>query len=589
VTREQSPAGSLEKPQNGVAGLKYWRYDLVAGLMVSLTSLPFSLGIAIASGAPPIAGLTSAIIAGLIFPFLGGAYVTISGPAAGLAPALFAGMLALGHGNLAAGYPLLLAVICMVGAVQIVLSLLGAARLSAAFPVSVVEGMLASIGMIIMAKELPHFLGHEFKAHDFLGILAEVPAGVRMLQPKVFGLGLFCLALMFVLSKPAVRRRLVVPPPLLVVVIGAALGAVLGIGSSYRISIPSNILAHGITLPDFAGLFRDPSLKWAIVTTLLTLVMIDGVESLATIKAIDKVDPFKRRSSPDRTLLAMGVSNILSSVAGGLTIIPGGVKSKLCIVSGGRTLWANFHNAVFLLCFLFFGKSLINLIPYSALAAILLYTGFRMCEPAVWRHVAHVGPEQLVLFVTTIAVTLWTDLLMGIFAGIAVKLVLDILLTSRHVWTRFGRPMSYPEVFNYSVRHLALLFRDPVVRRERVNGSYHLYFDGPIVCSNSVHLNRELDRVPDDVSEVLFHIGPNVAMIDYTSCDRLMEFVEEFGRNGTCQAEIVGLDRMHKIWHAHNGTRLAPISELTGAPVPASAAAFEDSLADVQIPGVSSP
>src|SRR5262249_53924072 len=130
---EQSPSGPLEKPRNGVAGLKYWRYDLVAGLMVSLTSLPFSLGIAIASGAPPIAGLTSAIIAGLIFPFLGGAYVTISGPAAGLAPALFAGMLALGQGNLAAGYPLLLAVICMVGAVQIVLSLMGAARLSAAF------------------------------------------------------------------------------------------------------------------------------------------------------------------------------------------------------------------------------------------------------------------------------------------------------------------------------------------------------------------------------------------------------------------------------------------------------------------------
>src|SRR5262249_25203693 len=180
---------------------------------------------------------------------------------------------------------------------------------------------------------------------------------------------------------------------------------------------------------------------------------------------------------PDRTLLAMGVSNILSSVAGGLTIIPGGVKSKLCIVSGGRALWANFHNPVFLVIFLFFCKSLINLIPYSPLAALLPFTGFNMCDPAVWRHVAHVGPEQLVLFVTTIAVTLWTDLLMGIFAGIAVKLVLDILLTSRHVWTRFGRPMSYPEVFNYGIRHLALLFRDPVVRRERVNGSYHLYFD----------------------------------------------------------------------------------------------------------------
>jgi MFS superfamily sulfate permease-like transporter len=567
-----------------VAGLKHWRYDVVAGLMVSLTSLPFSLGIAIASGAPPISGLMSAIIAGLIFPFLGGAYVTISGPAAGLAPALFAGMLTLGHGNLAAGYPLLLAVICMVGAIQIVLSLLGAARLSAAFPVAVVEGMLASIGMIIIAKELPHFLGHDFKAHSFLGILAEAPSQMLHLNPTVFGLGLVCLALMFVLSHPSVRRRLVVPPPLLVVLIGLALGALVGIGPAHRISIPSDIMAHGITFPNFRGLFADPSLKWAIVATTLTLVMIDGVESLATIKAIDKVDPFKRRSDPDRTLLAMGTSNILSSLAGGLTIIPGGVKSKLCIVSGGRTLWANFYNALFLIAFLLFGRGLINLIPYSALAAVLIYTGYRMCEPKIWAHIAHVGPEQLLLFAVTIAVTLSTDLLMGIFVGLAVKFALDILLTSRHVWTRFGRPMTYAEVARYGLHHLALLFRNPVVRREYVDGSYHLYFDRPIICFNSIHLNRELDRVPADATEVQVHIGQGVAMIDHTSCDSLMYFVEQFERSGNCQVEITGLSRMHKVWHAENGLRLAPIHELTGAPVPASAADHADNLADVPLP-----
>src|SRR4051794_14407936 len=213
-----------EKPRNGIAGLKHWRYDLVAGLMVSLTSLPFSLGIAIASGAPPIAGLMSAIIAGLIFPFLGGAYVTISGPAAGLAPALFAAMLALGHGHLDTGYPLLLAVICMVGAVQMVLSLLGAAKLSAAFPVAVVEGMLASIGLMIMAKELPHFIGHEYKAHAFFSYITETPSQVGLMDPKSFALGLVCLSLMFVLSIAKVRARLAVPPPLVVVVAGLVLG-----------------------------------------------------------------------------------------------------------------------------------------------------------------------------------------------------------------------------------------------------------------------------------------------------------------------------------------------------------------------------
>src|SRR3974377_399233 len=143
---------AAEKPQNGLAGLKHWRHDLLAGLVVSMVSVPFSLGIAVASGAPPICGLISAIIAGLVLPFLGGSYVTISGPAAGRAPALLPGVPLLGKGDLAAGYPLLLVAICLTGLVQLVLAFFKATRFSAIFPSSVVEGMLASIGLLIIAK-----------------------------------------------------------------------------------------------------------------------------------------------------------------------------------------------------------------------------------------------------------------------------------------------------------------------------------------------------------------------------------------------------------------------------------------------------
>src|SRR4051795_1376264 len=131
---------AAEKPRNGLAGLKHWRHDLLAGLVVSMISVPFSLGIAVASGAPPICGLISAIIAGLVLPFLGGSYVTVSGPAAGLAPALLVAMTVLGRGNLATGYPLLLGVICLTGAVQVVLSKMKAARFCTFFPSVVVEG-----------------------------------------------------------------------------------------------------------------------------------------------------------------------------------------------------------------------------------------------------------------------------------------------------------------------------------------------------------------------------------------------------------------------------------------------------------------
>ena len=150
---------ATEKPENGVKGLKHWQYDLMAGLQVAMMGIPLSLGIAIASGAPPVCGLISAIIAGFIFPFLGGAYITISGPAAGLAPALLAGMITLGNGDLAVGYPLLLVAIAIVGVVQVILSIFNAGRFALFFPISVVEGMLMAIGMLIIVKQVPAFLG----------------------------------------------------------------------------------------------------------------------------------------------------------------------------------------------------------------------------------------------------------------------------------------------------------------------------------------------------------------------------------------------------------------------------------------------
>ncbi len=530
-----------EKPVNGLLGLKHWRQDLTAGLMVSLVSLPFSLGIAVASGAPPVAGLISAIIAGLIYPFLGGSFVTISGPAAGLAPALLAGMTVLGSGNLEVGYPLLLCVIAMTGTVQIILSLLKAARYSALFPLAVVQGMLTSIGLLIIAKQLPLLLGTKFEAHEFFEILWEVPTAVLHLQPQVFGLGLFCLALCFLLEALKTRGvRLLVPPPLIVVLVGIGFGWVLGIGEAFCIHIPANILEHGIVLPDFGTLLGNQHLWWAALTIVLTLTLIDGVESLATIAAIDRIDPYQRKSNPNRTLLAMGISNICSSLAGGLTIIPGGVKSTVCIMTGGRTLWANFYNAVFLLLFLFFGTALINLIPLSALAAVVAFIGYKLCAPRVWRRVAHIGSEQLLVFTITVLTTLATDLLIGIFVGMAAKLVLSAVFT----WVgRHGDEQPRLRIGTV-LRHVASLFRSPVVNCETRDGIYHLYFDGPLVCFNALAINEALASIPSDVKGVQLHVLENVPLIDHTTCDNLLKFVNEFKARGLGEIEITGLGRL---------------------------------------------
>jgi MFS superfamily sulfate permease-like transporter len=190
INESEDPMQAGDKPQNGIAGLRHWRYDLGAGLQVALVSLPLSLGIAVASGAPPVTGVISAIIAGLIFPFLGGAYVTISGPAAGLAPALLTGMLMLGNGDLAAGYPLLLVAICITGFVQIILSLVNAGRFAIFLPVTVVEAMLAAIGIMIIVKQIPPLLGDLAPlSKDMLTAILKLPESLVRIEAEVHALG----------------------------------------------------------------------------------------------------------------------------------------------------------------------------------------------------------------------------------------------------------------------------------------------------------------------------------------------------------------------------------------------------------------
>lgn len=551
----------VEKPRNGLAGLKHWRHDLVAGLLVSLISLPFSLGIAVASGAPPIAGLVSAIIAGLLIPFLGGSYVTVSGPAAGLAPILLASMTALGRGDLEAGYPLLLCAIFIAGLIQIVLARFRMARFCVLFPSSVIEGMLASIGLLIIAKQLPNFIGRSFHAHEFFEYVREFPGEFMQLNPQVFLIGASSLAIIFGLSALKQRWVKIVPPQVLAVAFATALARLLEVDSSYLIHIPENPLAQGIVTPDFAGLFADASIWSIMAVSVVTLTLTDSVESLATVLAIDKIDPFHRKSDPNRTLLAMGIAKICASLAGGLTIIPGGVKSKACIVGGGRTLWAGFYNALFLLAFLFLARPVINLIPLSALAAVLIFTGYKLCEPRIWRHVSHIGREQLFVFSVTVLATLCTDLLWGIIVGMAAKFLLAAWLTvasdyRRHVEDIDNGGTAPRHSRLAHARSLAKSFRNPVARQESRDDGHYIYFHGPLFCFNLLHVNKELAKSPVSGGRVVLHLTEGVTVVDHTSCENLLHFAEASERNGTAQVEIIGMERMSAMSEFPSSMRL---------------------------------
>ena len=553
-----------EKPRNGLGGLKHWRYDLRSGFTVAMISLPFSMGIAITSGAPPICGIMSAIIAGFVLPLLGGSYVTISGPAAGLAPVLFAGMIHLGHARLgrgastsellAVGYPLVLVAIAIAGVLQVILAKLKVARLSAIFPAAAIQGMLAAIGLMIIVKQIPLFMGVKFEAHEFWAVLGEVPRHVSSMSHPVFALGIGCLAALFVLSALPGRLLKVMPPPVWVFLAGTVVSTfILKLDKSHLVNVPDS-LEHGIVFPQFGEAFTNPALLLPLAYLVVTLLLIDATESLATIKAVDNIDPYRRRSDPDRTLLAMGVSNGASSLLGGLTIIPGIVKSTANVLAGGRTQWANFYNACFLLTFVLLGRYVIDMVPMAVLGAILVFIGYKLCKPAVWLKVARIGTEQFVVFATTVLLTVTTDLLIGIAAGIVLELVLNLWYVG--LWHTLSNGSEFAKP-NFAGRFLSL-FRNPVSQREFDEGTYHLYLDGPLVCFNLFHVIRELGQLPHGTQAVYLHLSSRVPLVDHTTGESLHQFLEEFsGQDQTPRLVIEGWDHMHPLSKHETSTRIA--------------------------------
>lgn len=533
-----------EAPQNGIKGLKHWRYDLLAGLQVALVSLPLSLGIAIASGAPPVTGLISAIIAGLIFPFLGGAYVTISGPAAGLAPALLSGMLLLGGGDLATGYPLLLVAICFTGLVQIVLAFFKAGRFAIFLPVTVVEAMLAAIGIIIIIKQIPPLMGAIVPASkNMLASIGKLPQAMMQVDWSVFFIGGLSLFLLFYLNKTRHQWMRKLPPPLFVALLGIVLGYALDLDPKYLIKMPENVLEGGITLPAFGEVFNRPELWWGVLVVVITLTLIDGIESLATIKAVDKIDPFQRKSDANVTLRAMGVSNSLSSIFGGLTIIPGGIKSRANIDAGGRTLWANFYNAIFLLLFLFLATDVIARVPLASIAAIVIYVGWKLCEYKVFTKTYAIGRDQIVIFVITVFAILATDLLWGIITGIVaeVLMLLYLLMPSfRYVLT--GR-MTLKQSFPLLWVNLRGLFSTPVIKVKEQPRDGRVHYEvslSSIVCFNLLPLDKFFASLPAN-SGITLIITESGRIIDHTGMEYLHQFQEECVRDGR-PCELLGME-----------------------------------------------
>lgn len=561
-----------ETPQNGLAGLRHWRFDLLAGLQVALVGLPLSLGVAMASGAAPITGVIAAVIAGLVFPFLGGAYITISGPAAGLAPALLAGILTLGQGDLAEGYPLVLVAICLTGAVQVLLSRYHAGRLAMYFPMSVLQGMLAAIGLLIIIKQIPRLFGDLTPPSKSIPeSLLLMPEQFMNMNTKVFAIGVLALALLFGLNSKMVKRQSWaknIPIPLLVVVLGGLAGWVLNYPEDLMVYVPKDILAEGIRFPNFSAIWQRSELWIPLLTTVVTLTVIDGAETLATIAAIDRIDPFHRKSDPNVILRTMGISNMLSGLVGGLTIIPGGIKSTANMIAGGRTLWANFYYAIFMSLFVWLGAELINRIPLTVLAALLIFIGWRLCALKVFLYMVSIGAEQILVATVCIGVTLYTsNILWGMVLGTVTKLLVlgfDLLRAlASEQQSHVGPPQSFWLRVWAACQEL---FRDPIIRigdgripgdhapvmsvaAKNMRHPYKIYLSS-LSCMNLAKLDARLKTLPSTRDNFMIILAGHV--VDHSAMDYLDQFRNHQIKSGH-NCVILGTEH----FHAHSKHRLA--------------------------------
>jgi len=526
-----------EVPRGDLAGLRqYWRYDLLSGFLVFLIALPLCLGIAAACGYPPIAGIFTAIIGGVLTPWISNSELTIKGPAAGLIVIAIGCVQDFGgDGNIGgftetdmAAYRIALGVGVAAGIIQILFGLLRTGVVGDFFPTSAVHGMLAAIGVIIIAKQLPVALGVENRGEP-LELLLRIPQEFAEMNPEIAVIGAVSLLLLFGL--PWAGRHLrylkMIPAPMVVVLTAIPLGMYFDLshehfysfaghqyhlGEEFLVPVPDNMFS-ALTTPDFAGLATLKGWKWVMM-----FALIGSLETLLSAKAIDSLDPWRRRSDLDRDMLAVGLGNTVAACVGGLPMIAEIVRSKANIDNGARTRYANLFHGLFLLIFVALVPWLIHRIPLAALGAMLVYTGFRLASPREFLHVYQIGKGELIVFLTTIVAVLATDLLIGIGIGIAVNFLIHLFAALPPLASLFKPYVTITigddRVCTITVRHFA-------------------------VFSNWIFLKKLVRSVEADKTVILDLSGTR--LVDHTVMEKLEELQDEFTENGRA-LKIVGLD-----------------------------------------------
>lgn len=484
--------------------------DFPAGLVVFLVALPLCLGIALASGAPLFAGIITGIVGGLVVAWLSGSQLSVSGPAAGLTVIVLNGIETL------QSYDAFLLAVVLAGLLQLVLGFLKAGVIGFYFPSSVIKGMLAAIGLILILKQIPHFLGAD---EDFFGEMSffqpdgrttfsEIGYAFSAINVGALLIGAISLAILMAWDTNAAKRYKFfkfVPGALIVVLLSIVINAIyksslpeLVVGPEHLVNLPviESIggLGNELSLPDFSAFGNFQTYVVAF-----TIAIVASLETLLSVEAVDKLDPHKRRTPTNRELKAQGVGNMVAGMLGGLPMTAVIVRSSANVASGGQTKMSAFIHGVFLLLSVLFLAEFLNLVPLSALAAVLLMVGFKLTKPMLYKTQFKLGMEQFIPFIVTILAILFTDLLIGICIGLAVGVF--FILKANYKSPYFFHKEEHRE-------------RDLI----RIKLSEHVSF------LNKASIILTLDHLPQNSHVVID--GANTEYIDYDVVEAIQEFAK---------------------------------------------------------------
>ncbi len=518
-------------PKKGIKGLaENWKNDLIAAVSVALIALPLSLGIALAAGAPAMSGIFSAIIGGVVTTLYRGGHISVNGPAKGVIGVILLGITLMDDGS-GQAFNYVLAAVVISGALQTLLGVLKLGRLADIFHSTVIHGILAAIGIIIFAKQIHVAMGTVSQSQSIIQNLIDAVVLLPQANPFVLVIALSGLFLLIIHSKTSYRFFHLLPAPMWVIALSipfvyafnffdqqtlSFFGKSFEVGPELLLNIPDTI-TDSIMHPNFG---RIHTIEFWI--TVFSMLIITSIESLAIAKAVDKIDPYKRKTDLNKDLTGIGISTMVAGLIGGLPIIAVIIRSTVNIHNGAKTKWSNMYQGLLLLVFIVILSPVMRQVPLCAFAILLVYTGFKLASPAVFKQVYKQGAEQLVFFVATMILTLYTNLLIGLLGGLLLALATHMLLAR----------VSIAQFFK-------MVYRSRTKLIQRQDGGYDLKIRGIANFLGVLKADKLVAQIPSganvniDLSET--------RLVGITYMDFLVEFLKTQRASGG-KAFITGLD-----------------------------------------------